>query len=464
MSLASAAGWSLNSPQMGETMKLLSIFLIGVVLSAVIIGIAVWLTPLPDDLLPVAAESANAEQSIERNEQLPAALPVVVTLKLPEAATQVPTQQLQDELRSVGQQLIDAFPLESGSWHLAAQVEAELLQSEKAELLWKRCLELRPQHFGPYLGLAELLTSKGRFQEATAVLQLVFEQGGSSPEVYLKLGEAFENQGELTQSLEILSEGARQFPDDASLLFSLGRLQSQAKELEAAEANIKQAIAIGGQSQQYLSSLIGVLMRLNKRDEALAVRQQLKELTDPAEAGQEAGESAFQEVYDKALSQSAFRVFEGAGSLCYKQNQLDLAENYFLRAVEQDPSVPSAWIGLSEVLRHKAKYGDAIQVLRRVIQLEPLNPFHHTNLAALAMQVRDFELAELTLKQALQENPQSELLLVAMSKFYLGTAEFEKAKQTVDTLVGLNSSPEVLQLQAAIESAFKQQHSSRQAN
>lgn len=454
----------------GDMMKLLTIFLTGAVLSAVIIGIAVWLTPLPDDLTPVAAEDvaaenfADGEQSAVGDELFAAAAPVTVTLELPETAKQVPTQQLQDELRSVGQQLIDSFPLESGSWHLAAQVEAELLQSEKAELLWKRCLELRPQHFGPYLGLAELLTSKGRFQEAVQILQLVFQQGGSSPEVYLKLGEAFENLGELTQSLEILADGARLFPDDASLLFSLGRLQSQAKDLETAEANIKQAIALGGESQQYLSSLIGVLMRLDKRDEALAVRQQLKELTDSADAGQEAGDSAFQEVYDRALSQSAFRVFEGAGSLCYKQDQLELAEKYFLRAVEQDPSVSSAWIGLSEVLRHKAKYGDAIQVLRRVIKLEPLNPFHHTNLAALAIQVRDFELAESTLQNALRENPQSELVLVALSKFYLGTAQFEKAKQHVDSLVVLNSSPEVLQLQAAIENASKQQNSSPQAN
>jgi tetratricopeptide (TPR) repeat protein len=438
-------------------MRLAGIFLTAVVLAAIIIGAAVWFTPLPEESDLVAVQD-TAETHVDRHAApSSAAIPVETTLQLPQEAKPFTTQELQDELRALGQQMIVAFPLEPGSWHLAAQVEAELLQSDKAEQLWQRCLELRPQHFGPYLGLAELLTSKGRFQDAAQILERVFQQGGSAPEVYLKLGEAYENLGELTKSLEILSEGAELFPDEASLLYSLGRLQSQADELDAAEANIKRAIQVGGPSQQYLSSLISVLVRTNKRDEALTVRQQLKELTESGEAGQETGESVFQEAYDKALSQSAFRIFEGAANLCYKQNRLEMAEKYFVRAVEQDPSVASAWIGLSEVLLHQAKYGDVLVVLQRVVELEPRNPFHRTNLAAVAMQVRDLELAESTLEEALREQPDSELLLVALSKLYLGTGQLKKARQTVDSLLAVNSSPEVQQLRATIENAIAQQ-------
>ena len=441
-------------------MRLVTLFLTGLVLALGIIGVAVWLTPLPDEEMELATQPAADNQPSAEDDVSVAgkAQSVEVTLKLPESARQVPTQQLQDELRAVGKQLTETFPGESGSWHLAAQVEAELLQSESAELLWNRCLEMNPQHFGPYLGLAELLTSTGRFQDAADILQQVFERGGSSPEVYLKLGEAYENLGELPRALEVLSEGAKLFPEDASLLFSLGRLQSQAEELEAAEANIKQAIAVGGQSQQYLSSLITVLMRQNKREEAVALRQQLKDLTTPSDVEQDAGGAAFQQAYDKALGQSAFRVFEGAGALCYKQGRLDLAEQYFVRAVEQDPSITSGWVGLSEVLLHQGKFGDVIQVLKRIVKLEPENPFHRTNLAAVAMQVGDLQLAQSTLEEALAEDPKSELLLVALSKLYLGTTQLDKAKQSVESLLALNTSPEVRQLQATIEQAIEMQN------
>jgi tetratricopeptide (TPR) repeat protein len=440
-------------------LKLVKIVLIGVVLSAGIIGAVVLMTPLTIEEVPRIDPSASIDPS---GSDVEVARPDLVsdnrqvTLQLPTVRLVKGTKELQDELRETAKAVTEAFPKDSASWHLAAQIESELSQSERAEFFWRKCLELKPLHFGPYLGLAELLTSKGRFQDATQVLQRVFELGGSTEEVYLKLGEAFENQGKLKEALDTLTIGVELFPQDSSLLYGLGRLQAQSERLSEAENNIKRAMALGGENKKNLSTLVGVLMRLDKRDEALNVRERLKEMSaqDHASSGQ--GESAFQVAYDAALSTSAYRIFEGCGNLAYQNRQFSMAEKYLLRAIGQDPKIASGWITLSEVLLHQSKYGDVIEVLQRIIELEPKDLVYRVNLASVGHKLGDTQLAESTLRQAIEIDPNSELVLAALAKLHAATGNFAKAKEAVALLVKLNSSPEVLQLKEYIEKAASQ--------
>jgi len=434
--------------------KLVTIVLTGVLIAAAIIGVVVVMTPLPDevtpqDRYPVPDDGLPLARSLAF-ERLP------TTLDLPKVRLVKETKALQEELREAAKVMTETFPQDSGSWHLAAQVESELSQSAKAEEYWGRCLELKPRHFGPYLGLAELLTSKGQFQDATQVLQKVFELGGSSGEIYLKLGEAYENQGMLKESLEALTTGVKLFPQESSLLYGLGRLQAQSEQLSEAEENLKRAIALGGESNQNLSTLVGVLMRLEKWDEAKTVRERLKEISNQGNSATGQGESAFQLAYDAALSIAAFRIFEGCGNLCYQQRRYPLAEKYLMRAIGQDPSVSSVWIALSEVLLHQSKYGDVIQVLQQINVLEPNNLIYRVNLASIALKVGDAQLAESALDEALKIDPNSELVLFTLTKLHAAVGNFDKAKEVVASLMKLKSSPDVLQLKESIEKAANQ--------
>ncbi len=441
--------------------KLVKIVLTGIVLSAAIIGIVVVMTPLTDEAIP-QNEASPQSSALVANKELPPTLDQYpkltspTTLDLPKVRLVRETKALQEELREAARLMTEKFPQDSASWHLAAQVESELSQSAKAEEYWARCLALKPMHFGPYLGLAELLTSKGRFQDATQVLQKVFELGGSTGEVYLKLGEAYENQGMLKESLEALTTGVRLFPQESGLLYGLARLQAQSGLLSEAEDNLKRTIAQGGESKQNLSTLAGVLMRLEKRDEALAIRERLKEIANQENSATGQGDSAFQLAYDAALSIAAFRIFEGCGNLCYQQQQYPLAEKYLVRAIGQDPSISSVWIALSEVLLHQSKYGDVTQVLQRINELEPKNLIYRVNLASIALKLGDIQLAESTLNEAVKIDPNSELVLVTLAKLYAAVGRFDKAKDVVASLLKLNTSPEVLQLKVNIEMAANQ--------
>ncbi len=437
--------------------KQAKILLIGVLVSAAIIGIVVVLTPLPDEATSQDGSPAPDVGSPEDGlpGEVASSLPESprATIDLPTVRLVKETKVLQEELREAARLMTEKFPQDPGSWHLAAQVESELSQSAKAEEYWGRCMDLKPMHFGPYLGLAELLTSKGRFHDATQVLQRVFELGGSTGEVYLKLGEAYENQGMLKESLEALTTGVKLFPEESSLLYALGRLQAQSEQLNEAEHNIKRAIALGGESKQNLSALVGVLMRLENRDEAQTVRKKLQEISNHESAETAQGDSAFQVAYDAALSIAALRIFEGCGNLCYQQGQYELAERYLIRSIAQDPSISSVWMALSEVLLQQSKYADVIQVLQRINQLEPENLIYRVNLASVALKVGDAQMAEAALDEAQKIEPNSAIVLVTLAKFYAAVGKFDRAREVAASLVKLNSSPEVLQLQESIEKA-----------
>lgn len=431
--------------------RLLKLLLVGLGCTALIIVVAIYLTPLPE----IESESAvnvfeptadDLDGPIQPTAQ-------VASIALPEVAKETPTRQLQDELRKAATELVKLFPGDAGSWHIAAQVEFELLQSEKAEEYWNKCLALQPKHFGPYLGMAELLTSKGRFADAIAVLKKVFALGGSAPEVFLKLGEAYENQGIIEDALETFTLGIQAFPDDPDLLTGLGRLQSQSNKLPEAEGSLKRAIAIRGETQQLLSSLVVVLMRQEKRAEAAALRTNLQQLVTKSSGDKTAGDSAFQKAYDAALRQSGYRIFESCGNAFYQNRRLDLAEKYFLRAIHQDPKIVSGWVGLSEVLLKQEKYADVNAVIKRIIEMEPNNAVYQINLASVALKLNDIQASESALKKAVALDTNATLAHIALAKLYIATKKFDLAHQSLDTVLSVDPSPEVIRLKSEVYTA-----------
>ncbi|MCU0711688.1 MAG: tetratricopeptide repeat protein [Pirellula sp.] len=445
-----------------EIKKLASLLLVGLVMAGLVIGVVVLLTPL-EDLTEEEKEAYLAEQrqkllQAERessNEVASPAAPAAAperkpsTLELPTEATVVETQIVHDQVREMVEGLVSKFPADPGSWHIAAQTYAELNQSEKAEEYWKKCLELKPQYFGPYLGLAEVLTDKGRFQDAVEVLNRVFSLGGSAPEVYTKLGEALENLGQIPEAKAIFAKGYELFPDDAGLLLRLGRTQAQSGDLELAESNIREAIQREGENQQNLLILNGVLARLNKREEMAVVREKLRGLTTNEKKPDQA-QSSFQEGYEKALAESMSQIYESAASVCLQQKDLPNAEKLYMQSLTIAPNFLSSIKGLSVVYLDAKRWEDLILVLNKLIEKEPDQFIHQINLASALIQVGDVESAEKTLIELIKKEPTFDLGKIALCKLYLGANEANKAVDLIREVADSKPDASVFILQAAI--------------
>lgn len=442
--------------------KLVVLLTVGLLMSGLVIGVVVLLTPL-EELTEEEKEAYLAEQRLKLSQMTTDSSPTAPslsppkeqpkrqspTISLPTQPKISETQVVHDQVREMVEGLVVKFPSDPGSWHIAAQTYAELNQSEKAEEYWKKCLELKPQHFGPYLGLAEVLTEKGRFQDAVEVLNRVFALGGSSPEVYTKLGEALENLGQIPEAKAMFAKGFELFPDEPSLLLRLGRTQAQSGELELAETNIREAIKREGENQQNLLVLNGVLARLNKRDEITIVREKLRNLTS-SEKRTEQPKSSFQEGYEKALSESMSQVYESAASVCLQQRDLPDAEKLYMQSLTIDPNLLSSIKGLSSVFLEEKRWEDLILVLNRLIEGEPDQFIHKINLASALVQVGDMESAEKTLVDLVKNAPTFDLGKIALCKLYLGANQANKAVDLIREVADSKPDATVFILQSAI--------------
>jgi tetratricopeptide (TPR) repeat protein len=442
--------------------KLGLLLIVGLIMSGLVIGVVVLLTPLPElteeekqaylaeqsrKLSQVTQESSSSQNSPAPPKEKPERRPP--TISLPTKPTIAETQVVHDQVRAMVDELVKKFPSDPGSWHIAAQTYAELNQSEKAEEHWQKCLELKPQHFGPYLGLAEVLTEKGRFQDAVEVLNRVFVLGGSAPEVYTKLGEALENLGQIPEAKAIFAKGFELFPDEAGLLLRLGRTQSQSGELELAETNIREAIKREGENQQNLLVLNGVLARLNKRNEIAIVREKLRSLTT-SEKKTDQNKTSFQEGYEKALSESMSQIYESAASVCFQQGDYPGAEKLYMQSLTIDPNLVSSLKGLSGVYLNGKRWEDLILVLYKLIEREPDQFIHPINLASALVQVGDIESAEKALVDLIKKDPSFDLAKIALCKLYLGANQADKAVDLIREVADSKPDASVFLLQSAI--------------
>jgi tetratricopeptide (TPR) repeat protein len=442
--------------------KLGLLLIVGLIMSGLVIGVVVLLTPLPElteeekeaylaeqrrKLSQAAEESPSLKNSPASPKEKIERRPPTISLPTKPAISE--TQVVHDEVRAMVEDLVNKFPSDPGSWHIAAQTYAELNQSEKAEEYWQKCLELKPQHFGPYLGLAEVLTEKGKFQDAVEVLNRVFVLGGSAPEVYTKLGEALENLGQIPEAKAIFAKGYELFPEEAGLLLRLGRTQSQSGDLELAETNIREAIKREGENQQNLLVLNGVLARLNKREEIAIVREKLRSLTS-SEKKTDQNKTSFQEGYEKALSESMSQIYESAASVCFQQGDYQRAEKLYMQSLTIDPNLLSSLKGLSSVYLNEKRWEDLILVLNKLIEREPNQFIHPINMASALVQLGDTESAEKTLVDLIKKDTSFDLAKIALCKLYLGANQADKAVDLIREVTDSKPDASIFLLQSAI--------------
>lgn len=436
---------STSSKQPKQITGLVRATVVGVGLGLVVCLIAAILTPLPEDAPETAGLSDQSE--VAPGEIVPAT-PLSApapSLRLPTGPATVDVAALQEELRQLAEQLIRDFPSEAASFHFAAQIYFELKQSELAETQWRQCLGFEPKHMGPYIGLATLLMDKGRNEEAIEVLTQAGRLGGNSPEMSQKLGEAFENLGDIDKSKQALEQGVQLFPDESSLWQALGRVQNQAGQAAEAETSLQRAISLGGENEPLLFALNAALMRQGKTQESAKVRESIAKLKRPKQFEQD----TFQDRYDTALTHIAADVMISAATLLDAKDKLPAAQTLLLRAVQLEPKNIAAYQALLNVARRQNQLADQRLLIEKLIELEPKNVVNYTNLASVTMQLGESQDAEEALKTAVALDPQGVLAQAASAKLYLSLGKLTLARLMAAQVVERQPSAAAYRLLAA---------------
>ncbi len=430
----------------GRTVWLL---LFGVLGAILVVVISVLMTPLDDLEDPSLLVAPTPEPSVV--EVTPTSIPIPPSdLQFPQTAPALDIEQTQAELKALATTMQSHYPRDPAAYHFSAQIYAELKQSAAAEDLWRQCISLNPKHVGPYVGLAEVLTSQGRAEEALRCLETAQEQFEATPELLLALGKAYEDLGKLDEALQAFAECTQQFPDLGTAWLALGRVQNQLEDFPAAEASIGVALEIDGPSEPALFALITSLVRQKRSADAEVVQGQMTALrATPADL-----DSSFQQQYDESLRRIAASMYIAAASLEEEHGEMDLAAEFAQKSIALDPLYLQGYMSLSAVYRKLGRMPDVIAIQQRLVELQPNNLLNYLNLASVSVQAGSSQMAELALKEAILRDPNGTVAQSALAQLYLAVGRAADAELLAEQVAQRDPSIDSLELLANVYTAL----------
>ena len=394
-------------------------FLLGVAVlgAATIIGIVVLLTPLNGPDVEIDSEPRLGLEQTDPSSAgaSPSETSVQAWWKIPVEPEAVQMESLKVEMLNQAKLLEEQYPKNAKALELCASVYYDLNQLEAADRLWKACLALNPPTAEYYLSYAEFLSANERPEEAIRVLEGAHSQKIETAGSYLQLAKAYEGTGDLSKAAELATEVTKRFPEFGESWFLAGRVLNQLGKHTDSEACLRRAMELKHSGLEVLPVLISVVARQGRRDQANELREQLNLLEKPVVI-ENAQQQAFQAKFESSLRDRAARLFFLSSTINRDAWNISAVCPLVQRSLELKPYDSSALVLLAEQYVAENRVGEAIEVYKRLIDIQPENIVHFTNLAGLAFRQRDLELAESTLATGTQKHPDNDILKIALAK------------------------------------------------
>ena len=268
--------------------------------------------------------------------------------------------------------MIQRKPSAGGLFLLAA---ARRMRGEfvEAEALLRQTLALDPKHVQAHVALGHLLHLQKRYKDAAQSFQQALRLSPGMFEAHLGLAEALRDGGETQRATQAYRDALHLKPDHLTARYDLGMLLNSADRPEEAEAILRPALELTSAPNQTA-------------------------------------------VVEHALGISALR-----------QNHLEEALDRFNNARELNPALPKIDLDRAAVLEQLYREGEAITILERLVEREPLNhTAHHLLNKLLYSSRRDEEfLASYDRAAALQ--PGAHELRLAKARFLVAAGRFDEA-------------------------------------
>ena len=415
--------WEFN-PASTKWLKLVVVILLGTSLS---IAIAISLTPMApvSELEPTDTEAStdlSSLSSAKNSSEAP-----LQHVHFPTLDETIQVESLQAELLGIADRLVADFGASTDGLHVAAMIFAEFKKTKRAEDIWRRCTELKPKELGPFVGLASVLSQRGDDSQAVELLDGLYQSGRKSAELIADLAAGLSKIGEMERADIVINDGLAMFPDNAALQTQRGTLDTQLGRFESAEIAFRRAIELGDNSKSMAVMLGNILARRGKTEDAKQIRAAIQQ-DDSAKANRT---TSFEESYLKTLRGLAVRFYQFGAKAAMMNGVPNVSEQWLLRATAIEPSDLSTYMELSAVYRRTNRIQEALEVQQRLLELQPTNVLNHINLASVASQLGQFDLAERVLVEATKASPEVAFPYAELAKIRLGKRQYSMAKEQI---------------------------------
>jgi tetratricopeptide (TPR) repeat protein len=406
--------------------RFLGLLAVSLFIASLIILVAVpWIpTDQPPSEPSAAITPANTTGSDE--ERLPdAPRPVQSTVML--ASTPVPAaaEQLQQEAVEVAEELRRRFPDLPEALHVVAMLSAQLRQTVEAEQLWRKCIELSPQHEAYYVNLAAVAMDRGNSELAASTLQQALDAGCASVDVRYHLALALTNLGRCDEALGMIEQALVDSPQSSACWFVLGQAQLKLGKAAEAETSLRKALELGSRSPTVYFSLGNACARQGKHEEAAEFRERFAELktSEPLDPQQR-----YQVLSGAETRRIAVMTMVEAATVHSWQGDFLEAERLLLRAIALEPMHADSCRALATLYQNAQMLAEERVVRTRLVEIEPFRFSSYLNLAGVCAQLGEHAAAEAALKQAMAVNPAAVDAYAALAQFHLQAGRASQAR------------------------------------
>jgi tetratricopeptide (TPR) repeat protein len=416
--------------------------LVILVSAAVAIAAAAWYRSRPEQVAnPLSTQNKQTATSpAKAGSQAPSPSPRArqATISLTTSAVPGTVESLQLEAEDVAGQLVARYPELPDALHVSALLSSRLRQTEQAEKLWQRCVQLAPQAEQYRINLAAIAMDRGNSELAAETLEPAAARGAGSPDVSHHLALALTNLGRNDEAEQVLVKALERHPSSAAHWLLLGQARLKLSKLAEAEADLRKALSLGSSSADLYFALGNACARNGKNEEAAEFRRKFAQVkaSEPLSA-----QERYQVLSTADARQTALAVMIEAAAVHARQKDSQEAERLLLRALALDPSNGPACRSLAKIYEDEGLVPEERIVIERLVQIEPLNVSHYGRLAELAVELGEPAAAEAAMKLAISVQPDFGPTYSAMARFYLQEAKPSKARWYAQEALRRNETP-----------------------
>lgn len=278
-------------------------------------------------------------------------------------------------------------------WKVLAEVNGKLERTDGELAALRKYSELNPKDFSASRRIGEILFGKKQYSEAITNLEMYLTTNANDVEVILMLVDAYENTKRQAKALELLEKAKKLKRDDPVVRERLYAMYKKEGQKAKAEAEIRELAALT-KDNKHRVLLFDELIDSQKYDEAASVAAQIRK-SDPlnfdglmAVATVQRLQKKYAEAVESYKSVLYLRddhapAYYGRAEAHLAMGDYDRSVTYFKKALELDPKMAVAELGLAKVYRMQKKDDLFKAHLNNAQKMDPNNPLIKTELKNL---------------------------------------------------------------------------------
>ncbi len=309
------------------------------------------------------------------------------------------------------------FPNNANALVLMGNVLERHGEAVKALEHFEKAIMLDPNRPSVYESIGWFYLHKGQYEEAITHWRKTLAINSELPGMHNNIARALMGLGRQTDAIKELEMDIHISPQAGTSHFLLGQLYLQRKEYEKAKEHYEKTIAIDPNHTNAYYGLFTLCTRLKNNAKARDYMTTFRKLKAEDMKVLKDRNNAFEDLMK--MQKGAAETFMRAGQMYESRKDIQKVEKLLNKAVALDPNNTSCLHRLAYVYVRTNRVIEALQMYKKISDIEPEDTFSHLNIGLLSARLKHFVDAEKAFLRVIDLAPKASNGYRELAQLYL---------------------------------------------